>query len=87
MRYNEKMAGYYNEIEEWFKYMPASEWPPLKELGVAEFFFDFIQNRLSEEQYKKVSISEKFDQIEVPAYHIAGWYDNFLQARFETFLN
>ena len=80
-----KMAGYYNEIEEWFKYMPASEWPPLKELGVAEFFFDFIQNRLSEEQYKKVSISEKFDQIEVPAYHIAGWYDNFLQATIRNF--
>jgi putative CocE/NonD family hydrolase len=80
-----KMAGYYNEIEEWFKYMPASEWPPLKELGVAEFFFDFIQNRLSEEQYKKVSISEKFDQIQVPAYHIAGWYDNFLQATIRNF--
>ena len=80
-----KMAAYYNEIEKWFKYMPASEWPPLKELGVAEFFFDFIQNSLNEEQYNKVSISEKFDQIDVPAYHIAGWYDNFLQATTRNF--
>ena len=80
-----KMAAYYNEIEKWFTYMPASEWPPLKELGVGEFFFDFIQHRLSEEQYNKVSISEKFDRIDVPAYHIAGWYDNFLQATIRNF--
>ena len=80
-----KMAAYYNEIEKWFTYMPASEWPPLKELGVGEFFFDFIQHRLSEEQYNKVSISDKFDRIDVPAYHIAGWYDNFLQATTRNF--
>lgn len=80
-----KMAAYYNEIEKWFTYMPASEWPPLKELGVGEFFFDFIQHRLSEEQYNKVSISDKFNRIDVPAYHIAGWYDNFLQATTRNF--
>ncbi|MCM3587456.1 CocE/NonD family hydrolase [Mesobacillus maritimus] len=80
-----KMAEYYNDIEKWFHYMPIEEWPPLKDLGVADFFYDFIQNRLSDEQLSRVSIADKFELIDVPAYHIAGWYDNFLKATIRNF--
>ncbi len=87
-RYNSmmmKMAQYYNELEEWYLYKPMKDWPPLKVLGVAEFFYDFIENRLTTEQYNKMSISEKFEKIDVPAYHIAGWYDNFLNTTIHNF--
>ncbi|MBM4763564.1 CocE/NonD family hydrolase [Bacillus sp. B15-48] len=80
-----KMAKYYDQMEEWFNYMPVENWPPLKELGVAEYFFDFIKKRLTAEQIKQMSIRDKYSQITVPAYHLAGWYDNFLKATIRNF--
>jgi uncharacterized protein len=80
-----KMAGYYNNIEEWYSYKPIEKWPPLKDLGVAGFFYDFITNQLSEEAQQRMSIIHKYDHVDIPAYHIAGWYDNFLQATIRNY--
>lgn len=80
-----KLAEYYNNIEEWYSYMPIEKWPPLQELGVADFFYDFIDNKLSEEDLERMSFQHKYDKVDIPAYHIAGWYDNFLQATLRNY--
>jgi uncharacterized protein len=80
-----KLAGYYNNIEEWYSYKPIEKWPPLKDLGVAGFFYDFITNQLSEEAQERMSITHNYNKVDIPAYHIAGWYDNFLQATIRNY--
>jgi uncharacterized protein len=80
-----KLAGHYNNIEEWYSYKPIEKWPPLKDLGVAGFFYDFITNQLSEEAQERMSIIHNYDKVDIPAYHIAGWYDNFLQATIRNY--
>ncbi|MBA9025300.1 CocE/NonD family hydrolase [Peribacillus huizhouensis] len=80
-----KMAEHYNRIEEWYLYKPIQDWPPLKELGVADFFYDLVGDKWSEDQWDRVNITNKYHNIEVPAYHIAGWYDNFLQATIQNY--
>ncbi|MGE8079629.1 CocE/NonD family hydrolase [Peribacillus loiseleuriae] len=80
-----KMAEHYNRIEEWYRYKPIKDWPPLKELGVADFFYDLVGDKWSEAQWDRVNITNKYHNIEVPAYHIAGWYDNFLQATIQNY--
>ncbi|MFJ7975984.1 CocE/NonD family hydrolase [Peribacillus sp. JNUCC 23] len=80
-----KMAEYDNRIEEWYHYKPIQDWPPLKELGVAGFFYDLVGDTWSEDQWDRVNITNKYHNIEVPAYHIAGWYDNFLQATLQNY--
>ncbi len=85
--YNEMMKNfitYYNNIEEWYDYAPVKEWPPLKELGVTDFFFEMLNGTESDEP-SAISIFDKYDQIEVPAYHIAGWYDNLLEPTIENY--
>lgn len=86
--YKEKMnqlSRYYNQIEEWYDYMPVKEWPPLKELDVTDYFFDAVNNTISEEDQEKVSIVHKYHRFQVPAYHIAGWYDNLLEPTIENY--
>ena len=79
------MSNYYNQIEELYKYKPINQWPPLKELGVAEFFYDMFNDNLSEDSWERMSIINKYKQINVPAYHIAGWYDNLLYSTLQNF--
>ena len=42
-------------------------------------FFDMIGSDQSEETWERMSIINKYEKINVPAFHIAGWYDNLLQ--------
>lgn len=80
-----KMAEFYIDIEEWFQYRPVQQWPPLKELGVAEYFFDMISGELRKETWERMSIINKYEKIQVPAFHIAGWYDNLLQSTLKNY--
>ncbi|MBM7586100.1 putative CocE/NonD family hydrolase [Bacillus pakistanensis] len=80
-----EMAEHYNNIEEWYLYKPIEKWPPLQKLGVAEFFYDFLNGQLSDKDMERMSILNKYEHVNVPAYHIAGWYDNFLQATIRNY--
>ncbi|WP_077212184.1 CocE/NonD family hydrolase [Bacillus dakarensis] len=80
-----KLVEYDNDIEQWYQYRPVEQWPPLKELGVAEYFFEMLNGSLPEEYSEKMSILHKYPQINVPAYHIAGWYDNLLESTLKNY--
>ncbi|WP_249365656.1 CocE/NonD family hydrolase [Cytobacillus citreus] len=82
----EKMADYYNQIEEWYTYKPVHEWPPLKELGVARYFYDLLNGSVTEDMAERMSILGKYKQLNLPAYHIAGWYDNLLQSTLKNYM-
>lgn len=82
----EQMANFYNEIEEWYKFMPINEWPPLKEMGAANFFFEMLDADSTETDWGRASIEHKYNKIEVPALHIAGWYDNFLHTTIQNYV-
>lgn len=81
-----QMGQNYNRLEELYQYAPFFEWPPVKELGVADFFFDYLRHELADEDFwEKSSITDKYDQIQVPAYHVVGWYDCLLGSTIENF--
>jgi putative CocE/NonD family hydrolase len=80
-----RLAGQINRFEQWYQYAPVNEWPPLKELGVAEYFFDQLQTSFLDPIWEEVNVSHRFESIEVPAYHLAGWYDCFLGPTIKNF--
>lgn len=65
---------------------PLHKWEELEDLGVAEFFYDWLNRSSCNEQWKNTSIKNEFEKLNVPAYHLAGWYDNFLQSTIENFV-
>ncbi|GHH99631.1 CocE/NonD family hydrolase [Neobacillus kokaensis] len=88
--YEEKMrelAGYIDSIEEWYKAAPLKEWPPLKKLGILDYFFEMAEWGPESNAWEQVSLTdEKLKNIKVPAYHIAGWYDCFTGPSISNFI-
>ncbi|HEX7065910.1 MAG TPA: CocE/NonD family hydrolase [Bacillales bacterium] len=83
----QKYAGYVNQFDNWYKNTPVKEWEPLKELGVADFFFEQIEHPIDDHDYwKQTSIADKFDRLKVPAFHLAGWYDVFLGPTLKNYM-
>ncbi|UCD56772.1 MAG: CocE/NonD family hydrolase [Candidatus Hydrogenedentota bacterium] len=51
------------------------------EAGIPSPFYDaVIRNSVRVDDWEKVSLNDKYDQIKVPSLHLAGWYDVFLKS-------
>src|SRR5690625_3648758 len=70
-----------NHIEQWHKYMPIKDWPPIKKHPeLSPFFMKYFVDHEFDDQLRAV-LGQKIKgsgMPTLPAYHIAGWYDNHL---------
>lgn len=69
-----------DNIDEWHKYKPVKDWPPVqKHPTLVPFFKKYFLDDFGDE-LREVTAEKKEEQgkIELPAYHIAGWYDSHL---------
>ncbi|SFE81857.1 CocE/NonD family hydrolase [Alteribacillus iranensis] len=69
-----------NNIDEWHKHLPIKEWPPIKKHPELEkLFHKYIDQDVKSELVTKTPHrSQGLWDIDVPAYHLAGWYDSHL---------
>ncbi|MEH7547823.1 CocE/NonD family hydrolase [Bacillus sp. OTU2372] len=68
-----------DKLEKLYHFTPVNQWPPLKELGVADYFFEELLHSIEDEEYwKGSSITDKYEDLQVPAFHLGGWYDCFI---------
>lgn len=59
-----------------FNFGPASPWPT--GLGaLAPYFLDWLKHPSFDDYWKRWSIEDHFQDIKVPAYTVAAWYDLF----------
>jgi putative CocE/NonD family hydrolase len=56
-------------------FLPLKEFPLFRE--GAPYFFDWLEHPYYDDYWKRLSIEESYDKINVPALNIAGWYDIF----------
>lgn len=69
-----------NTIDDHHRYVPFSEWPPVYKHPqlipfFERFFIEDFSAELKEEVEKRI---EKYGPLNLPAYHLAGWYDSHL---------
>ncbi|MFD2923657.1 CocE/NonD family hydrolase [Halobacillus naozhouensis] len=81
-----KWAKCVDHIEKWYLHAPIKNWPPLKELGVAKYFFEQVERDLNDDDWDKSSIANQYNQINVPAYHLGGWYDSLLGSTIDNYI-
>lgn len=69
-----------NEIDEWHRYKPVKEWLPLKKHPLLLPFFRkfFLNNAGNQLRDEALDRKKELERIDIPAYHIAGWYDSHL---------
>ncbi len=73
----------------WDKLRPPGSYPmldPGTSEGLGAFYFDWIAHPAYDAYWKQWSIEERYDKIQVPAVHVAAWYDLFQDGSLRNFM-
>ncbi|HMD86330.1 MAG TPA: CocE/NonD family hydrolase [Terriglobia bacterium] len=73
----------------WHTKLPLTDYPLLDlgtPTGLADYYLDWLAHPGYDEYWKQWSIEEHFSQIQVPALHVAAWYDLFQDGSFRNYL-
>jgi putative CocE/NonD family hydrolase len=62
----------------WFGHRPLRDLPLFRELGICDFYFDWIEHETDGAWWAERQVEGRYDRIRVPALHVAGWYDVFV---------
>ena len=69
--------------------LPPTQYPLLEvgtAAGLAEYYFDWLAHPTYDDYWKQWSIEEHFDKIQVPALHVAAWYDLFQDGSIRNYI-
>ena len=80
-----RLAAQANDFPALFSAQPLNEFPPLKDTGVAEYFFDWLEHDTRDEYWQEISLEHRYDSIQVPCLHLGGWYDTFIEGTVGNF--
>ena len=69
----------------WYGYLPLVEYPPFQGHDLAGYFFDWLTHPSYDDYWRHWSVDEDYSRIDVPALHIGGWYDVFLNGTVDNF--
>lgn len=77
------------QITHWDLKAPLDEYPMLDASlvkGVSQFYRDWLNHPTYDDYWKQWSVEEHFEKIKVPAYHVAAWYDIFLDGGLRNYM-
>jgi uncharacterized protein len=71
----------------WANYwIPPQYFSFLNQENIAPYYYDWLQHDTYHNYWKQWSIRSRYEQIKLPALHIGGWYDVFLEGTLENFV-
>jgi uncharacterized protein len=74
------------EISKLIHSVPLDRLEILRSEPLADFFFDWINNSQPHDPYwQELNPLSRFEQFDLPALHIAGWADIFIEATISTY--
>lgn len=77
-----------SSVSQWTQKLPLSAYPILNvdTADLAPYYSDWLAHPNYDEYWKAVSIADHHDQIQVPAYHVGGWYDIFMGGTWRNYV-
>ncbi len=74
------------QISQWLQHTPIAAMPPLQDEPLGQFFFDWINHPSPDSAYwQDLNPLSRFTDYDIPALHIAGWADLFIEATINTY--
>ena len=73
----------------WDTKLPLTDYPlldPGPPTGLADYYLDWLAHPSYDDYWKPWSIEEHYSQIQIPALHVAAWYDLFQDGSFRNYL-
>lgn len=61
-----------------FRHLPVRDFPVLSRPGLADYFRDWVDHPDDDAYWQRWAIERHYQELDLPALHIGGWYDIFL---------
>jgi uncharacterized protein len=68
-------------------FLPVREHPALQGEGVPTYVLDWLDHLEPGEYWESLDVSKSLERIRVPALHISGWYDIFVDGSVQGFVD
>lgn len=70
----EALTQAFDNLEAYAQFLPLKDLPVLRETGLANYYFDWLDHPEHDEYWAKAEFAP-YDRITLPAYFATGWYD------------
>jgi len=84
----DRRMGKNSHATRWDTNLPLADYPlldPGTPAGLADYYSDWLAHPEYDGYWKELSIEEHFSKIQVPALHVAAWYDLFQDGSFRNY--
>lgn len=81
-----KLYGSIFNMGETYQGLPLNDFPPATVPGLMDHYRNWLKHPSLDEFWNHVRIDARYEQIDVAALHIGGWYDIFLEGTLRNFV-
>ncbi len=75
-----------SSLGEQFRHLPITEPPLLAGNEAARFYYDWLAHPTRDQYWDSLAGDSRYDDVQVPAFMVGGWYDVFLSGTLENYL-
>jgi hypothetical protein len=72
-------------LEPWYERLPLRSCPPLEDLSLVGWYFDHLAHPEDGPFWEASSLATRYNEVETPMLHVAGWFDFFLDGTLRAF--
>jgi putative CocE/NonD family hydrolase len=72
-------------LDQWLGHLPLNECPPLADLPLVSWYFDHLSHPDDGPYWQSLGMAGRYAEVDVPIFHIAGWFDFFLGGTLRVF--
>jgi uncharacterized protein len=83
---SDKLEAAWNNVRSQAAYVPYAEHPAIVDPALPSYVRDWFEHREPGEYWSTQDASTRIAQIRIPALHIAGWFDTYLEGSIAGFL-
>ena len=79
----ERLRQALDDFERWYWHLPLKSCPPLE--GLADWYFEILDHPEHGPYWQPMNIVPHFGEIDVPIFHLGGWFDMFIAGTLRMF--
>lgn len=84
---HDKLDAAWSTVRTQALFAPYGRLPALQSEGLPTYVKDWLEHTRSGEFWSALDVSTSLDRIAIPALHVSGWYDLYLQGSYDGFLS
>ena len=81
-----KLYGSIFGMQQEYRNLPLVDFPPATEPGLIDHYREWLQHPALDDYWERWRIESQYEQLDVAALHIGGWYDIFLEGTLRNFV-